>query len=230
MERPIVNYPTSEARFGSVVSVTGRDFVVVPYESTVYIPKEIVDADSKHPERGMLNYHIECDVERLLLDIMEYQRDALAATVVKVEPTDERVVAYRVVIPALMPVDTRDRWAVKSDTDRKDYEERLQKAMVDRKVDMSTSRSYRMVEWQGNSQPDSSEQRSVWHPKTERPNDESEIMIDEGDGCGTAGTYYADGDMLAAAADGIAADWEDWRMDRWAYISDLVPKKEKKGV
>lgn len=67
----------------------------------------------------------------------------------------------------------------------------------------------------------------VWHPKTERPKDESEILIDEGDGCGTAGTYYADGDMLAAAADGIAADWENWRMDRWAYISDLVPKKEK---
>ena len=67
----------------------------------------------------------------------------------------------------------------------------------------------------------------VWHPKTERPDDESQILIDEGDGCGTAGQYYADGDMLAAAADGIAADWEDCHMDRWAYISDLVPKKEK---
>jgi len=71
------------------------------------------------------------------------------------------------------------------------------------------------------------QQSRVWHPKTERPDDEGQILIDEGDGCGTAGTYYADGDMLAAAADGIAADWEDWRMDRWAYISDLVPKKEK---
>jgi len=68
---------------------------------------------------------------------------------------------------------------------------------------------------------------TAWHPKTERPKDESQIMIDEGDGCGTAGTYYADGDMLAAAADGIAADWEDWHMDRWVYIGDLVPKKEK---
>lgn len=67
----------------------------------------------------------------------------------------------------------------------------------------------------------------VWHPKTERPDDESQILIDEGDGCGTAGKYYADGDMLAAAAGGIAADWENWHMDRWAYISDLVPKKEK---
>lgn len=67
----------------------------------------------------------------------------------------------------------------------------------------------------------------VWHPKTERPDDESQILIDEGDGYGTAGTYYADGDILATAADGISADWEDWHMDRWAYISDLVPKKEK---
>ena len=29
----------------------------------------------------------------------------------------------------------------------------------------------------------------------------------------TAGEYYADGDLLAAAADGIAADWEDWQRD-----------------
>ena len=30
------------------------------------------------------------------------------------------------------------------------------------------------------------QQSRIWHPKTERPNDESQIMIDEGDGCGTA--------------------------------------------
>lgn len=147
MEQPIVNYPTPEARFGSVVSVAGRDFVVMPYENHVYIPKEIVDADSKHPERGMLNHQIEWYVEHLLLDIMEYQRDALAATAVKAESTDESVVAYHVVMPVLMPVDTRDRWDVKSDVDRKAYEERLKKAMTDRKADMSTSRSYRMMEW-----------------------------------------------------------------------------------
>lgn len=70
------------------------------------------------------------------------------------------------------------------------------------------------------------QQSRVWHPKTERPKDESQILIDEGDGDGTAGTYYADGDILATAADGISADWEDWHMDRWAYISDLVPKKD----
>ena len=159
MERPIVNYPTPEARFGSVVSVAGRDFVVMPYESHVYIPNEIVDADSKHPERGMLNHQIEWYVEHLLLDIMEYQRDALAATAVKAESTDKRVVAYHVVMPVLMPVDTIDRWVWKSDADGLTYEERLQKAASDRKADMSTSRSYRMVEWNGDtSQPETREE------------------------------------------------------------------------
>ena len=159
MEQPIVNYSTPEARFGSVVSVAGRDFVVMPYENHVYIPKEIVEADSKHPERGMLNYHIERDVERLMHDIMEYQRDALAATAVRAESTDERVVAYHVVMPVLMPVDTRDRWVVKSDADGLAYEERLRKAAADRKADMSTSRSYRMVEWNGDtSQPETREE------------------------------------------------------------------------
>lgn len=153
-----MNYPTSEARFGSVVSVAGRDFVVMPYEAPLYIPKEIADADSKRPERGMLNYHIEMHVEQLLHDIMEYQRDALAATAVKAESTDERVVAYHVVMPVLMPVDTHDRWVVKSDADGLAYEQRLQKAMTDRKADMSTSRSYRMVEWNDDtSQPETRE-------------------------------------------------------------------------
>lgn len=154
-----MNYPTSEARFGSVVSVAGRDFVVMPYESHMYIPKEIVDADSKHPERGMLNHQIEWHVEHLLLDIMEYQRDAMAATAVKAESTDESVVAYHVVMPVLMPFDSHDRWVVKSDADGLVYEERLRKAAADRKADMSTSRSYRMVEWNGDtSQPETREE------------------------------------------------------------------------
>jgi len=158
MERPTVNYPTPEARFGSVASVAGRDFVVMPYENTVCIPKDIVDADSKHLERGMLNHLIEWYVENLLLDIMEYQRDALAATVVK-DSENERAVRYRLLMPVLMPVDTRDRWAVKSDADRKAYEERLQKAATDRKADMSTSQSYRMMEWNGDtSQPETREE------------------------------------------------------------------------
>lgn len=157
MERPIVNYPTSEARFGSVASVAGRDFVVIPYENTVCVPKEIVDADSKHPERGMLNHQIEWYVENLLLDIMEYQRDALAATVVK-DSENERAVRYRLLMPVLMPVDTRDRWAVKTAADGLAYEERLRKAAADRKAGMSTSRSYRMVEWNGDtSQPETRE-------------------------------------------------------------------------
>ena len=158
MERPIVNYSTQEARFGSVASVAGRDFVVIPYENTVCVPKEIVDADSKHPERGMLNHQIEWYVENLLLDIMEYQRDALAATVIK-DSENERAVRYRLLMPVLMPVDTRDRWADTSDAGRRAYEERLRKAAADRKADMSTSRSYRMVEWNGDtSQPETREQ------------------------------------------------------------------------
>ena len=169
MEQPIVNYPTPEARFGSVVSVAGRDFVVMPYEAPLYIPKEIVDADSKRPERGMLNYHIERYVEQLLHDIMEYQRDALAATAVKAESTDERVVAYHVLMPVLMPVDTRDRWVVKSDADGLAYEERLRKAAADRKADMSTSHSYRMVEWNGDtSQPETREELEQEHTELEQ--------------------------------------------------------------
>ena len=187
MERPIVNYPTSEARFGSVVSVAGRDFVVMPYESHVYIPKEIVDADSKHPERGMLNYHIEREVEHLLHDIVEYQRDALAVTAVKAESADERVVAYHVVMPVLMPVDTHDRWAVNSDADRKAYEERLQKAMTDRKTDMSTSRSYRMVEWNGDtSQPETREHLEQERTELEQDLGHLHRLLDEDElGSGT---------------------------------------------
>ena len=187
MERPIVNYPTSEARFGSVVSVAGRDFVVMPYKSTMYIPKEIVDADSKHPERGILNHQIEWQVEHLLLDIMEYQRDALAATAVKAESKDERVVAYHVVMPVLMPVDTRDRWVVKSDADGLAYEERLRKAAAYRKTGMSTSHSYRMVEWNGDtSQPETREELEQERTELEQDLGHLHRLLDEEElGAGT---------------------------------------------
>ncbi len=71
------------------------------------------------------------------------------------------------------------------------------------------------------------QQLRVWHPKPERPEDESHVLIVNDYGCGTAGKYSEDGDYFAADAGGIAADWEEWQMDSWAYIGDLVPKKDK---
>lgn len=125
----IVNYPTTEAQFGSVVRVAGREFVIMPYESGVCIPSEIVDFVRKHPESDDLNHQIEIGVKRLLADIEVYLRDALAVTAVEEESGDERYSLYRLVLPVLMPKDTHDRWAVKDDEAELAYQNRLQETI-----------------------------------------------------------------------------------------------------
>lgn len=66
----------------------------------------------------------------------------------------------------------------------------------------------------------------LWHSMDERPKDDSQILIVDEDGWGTAGRYDADCDFLAAAAGGLADNWDASSQDSWAYIKDLMPKKE----
>lgn len=65
----------------------------------------------------------------------------------------------------------------------------------------------------------------IWHTKDERPADDSQVLIVDGDGWGTAGEYGASGDFFAAAAGGLCDVWKDWHIERWAYISDLTGKE-----
>lgn len=66
----------------------------------------------------------------------------------------------------------------------------------------------------------------IWHTKDERPADGSHVLIVNGNGCGTAGDYDADGDYFAAAAGGLCDVWKDWHIERWAYIDELTGKNE----
>jgi len=72
------------------------------------------------------------------------------------------------------------------------------------------------------------QQSRVWHPKAERPEDGGHILIVDGKGMGTAGVYYAELEYFAPTGMGRGRNWDEWSLDHWAYVSDLVPKKEKK--
>lgn len=67
--------------------------------------------------------------------------------------------------------------------------------------------------------------RSVWHTSDERPEDDSQVLIVDGDGWGTAGEYNAHDDCLYPAANGSGCDWECGHIARWAYIKDLLPEE-----
>ena len=71
------------------------------------------------------------------------------------------------------------------------------------------------------------QQSRVWHPKSKLPDNDSHILIVNDYSIATAGVYYADLGFFAPTGMGRARRWNDWNLDRWAYISDLVPKKEK---
>lgn len=66
----------------------------------------------------------------------------------------------------------------------------------------------------------------LWHSMDERPKDDSQILIVDEDGWGTAGKYDADADYFCSAAGGLADDWDASSTDHWLYIADLLPKEE----
>lgn len=71
------------------------------------------------------------------------------------------------------------------------------------------------------------QQLRVWHPKSKQPDNDSHILIVNDYGIGTAGVYDADLDFFAPTGMGRGRRWNDWNLARWAYISDLVPKKNE---
>ena len=68
----------------------------------------------------------------------------------------------------------------------------------------------------------------LWHSKDERPEDDSIVLTVDDDGWGPSGMYYADCGYFAPAAGAKGYKWEESKMTRWAYVEDLLPKKETK--
>ena len=108
-EKQLVSYPVEEAEFRPVISIGGREYVVMPYEKIVVLPQEVVDAGALHPEYDSKAFNMNSHAESLLADIMEYLRDAVAVTAVDKGEREDRH-EYRLMLPVLMPVDTHERW------------------------------------------------------------------------------------------------------------------------
>ena len=108
-KRQLITYPAEDAKEKPVVSIGGREYAVMPYESEVNIPQQLYDFVERHPERDDVSHAINNGAERLLADILEYLRDAVAVTAVEGE-TGDGYRRCRLLLPVLMPVDTREKW------------------------------------------------------------------------------------------------------------------------
>ena len=128
-EKQLVSYPVAEAEFRPVINIGGREYVVMPYENYVAIPQAIVDAGARHPGHDGVGYNINDLAERLLADIVEYLRDAVAVTAVDEGGHEDRH-EYRLMLPVLMPVDTHERWCRGWTPER---EEESRNALIERR-------------------------------------------------------------------------------------------------
>lgn len=124
-----MRYPVEEAEFRPVISIGGREYVVMPYEKIVVLPQELVDAIAQHPERDHVAFNINSLAESLLADIVEYLRDAIAVTAVD-EGKHEDLRKYRLLLPVLMPIDTHERWRRGWTPER---EEEFRNALIERR-------------------------------------------------------------------------------------------------
>ena len=108
-DKQLVSYPVEEAEFRPVISIGGREYVVMPYERFVVLPQEVVDAGALHPECDSKAFNMNIHAESLLADIVEYLKDAIAVTAVDEGKHGDRH-EYRLMLPVLMPTDTHERW------------------------------------------------------------------------------------------------------------------------
>lgn len=128
-DKRLVSYPVEEAEFRPVISIGGREYVVMPYEKIVVLPQEVVDAIAQHPERDYVAFNINSLAESLLADIVEYLRDAVAVTTVDEGKHEDRH-EYRLLLPVLMPTDTHERWCRGWTPER---EEEFRNALIERR-------------------------------------------------------------------------------------------------
>lgn len=128
-DKRFVSYPVEDAEFRPVISIGGREYAVMPYMSYAVIPQELIDAARQHPEHGGEEYYVNAYSQSLLNDIVEHLKDAMAVSAVDRGVEDGRH-EYHMLLPVLMPLDTRDRWGGEWTPERG---ERFENAAFERK-------------------------------------------------------------------------------------------------
>lgn len=127
--KQIVKYPMGDKN-QPVINIAGREYVVMPYVADAHIPAQLVDFVKRHPERDDVNRMLQQSAERIVQDIVNYLKDAIAVTLIKSEEqTDEsQMTDYDVFLPVLIPLDTKERW----DGDPMKTEKRIRNEDIER--------------------------------------------------------------------------------------------------
>lgn len=114
MAKEIVNYPIKEAQTEPVINIAGRDYMVMPYITQCAVSTERVEWADKHGKDG-LRQELTREVQRMEQDIVTYLMDAVPFTVTENESDDARIRYFNIMLPLLLPADTREKWGDGSD-------------------------------------------------------------------------------------------------------------------
>lgn len=129
--KQIVKYPMGDVKNQPVINIAGRDYVVMPYVADAHIPAELFEFVKRHPERDDVDHMLQGAAERIVADVVNYLKDAIAVTIAKSwSQHSEDYTDYDVLLPVLLPLDTKERWnGDPMETEKRiiaDYNERQQ--------------------------------------------------------------------------------------------------------
>lgn len=125
MAKEIINYPIKEAQNEPVINIAGRDYMVMPYITTCAVSTDRVEWADKHGKDG-LQQELTREVQRMEQDIVTYLMDSVPFTVIENESDDARIRYFNIMLPLLLPADTREKW---SEGSGKNYQRMMQEFM-----------------------------------------------------------------------------------------------------
>ena len=110
MAKEIINYPIKEAQTEPVINIAGRDFVVLPFEKVFALSADRIAIYERHGKDG-LGYELQIEAHRMFEEVLRARLlDAVPFTVREEESVDPSIRNFHMVIPVLMPVDTKEKW------------------------------------------------------------------------------------------------------------------------
>lgn len=110
MEKELINYPIREARTEPVINIAGRDYVVLPVEKVFNTSAERIAAYERNGRDG-LGVDLQIQAHGMFEEILrERLLDAVPFTVTEEPSGNPAVRNFRMMVPVLMPADTREKW------------------------------------------------------------------------------------------------------------------------
>lgn len=115
MSKEIVNYPIKAAQTEPVINIAGRDYVVMPFVQVFALSAERIAAYERYGKDG-LGHELQVEAHKMYQDVLHSRLlDAVPFTVTEDESSNKNFRNFNMMIPVLLPVDTKEKWNDVSD-------------------------------------------------------------------------------------------------------------------